>query len=391
MSSDRTTDPTTASPPGPSTPARTPTRPPGRPSCRSTPPDLHPGRPRASTRATSTRRSGNPTRTALETCLAALEGGERGLAFASGLAATTAVLVACSGPATRSSPRPTCTAARSACSSGSSSRGASSPATPTTPRPPGFAGDHRRRRRSSSGSRRRPTRSCKSSTSPPSPSWPTSRGDARGGQHLRLAVPPAAARARGRPRRPQHDQVPRRPLRRGRRGGRSAEASCSSRSRSTRTRPAACRGRSTAYLTLRGLKTLAVRMDRHCANAPALADWLAEQPAGRARSTTPACRTTPATQSPRRQMRDFGGMISVRLAGRRRGGAAVPDADEAVQPGGEPGRRRVAGLPPGDDDARQHPGGDPRGPRRRRRPGPPQRRHRGRRRPAGRPRAGRLA
>src|SRR6201987_2600782 len=37
-------------------------------------------------------RSGNPTRTALETCLAALEGGERGLAFASGLAATAAVL-----------------------------------------------------------------------------------------------------------------------------------------------------------------------------------------------------------------------------------------------------------------------------------------------------------
>ena len=36
-------------------------------------------------------RSGNPTRTALETCLAALENGERGLAFASGLAATTAV------------------------------------------------------------------------------------------------------------------------------------------------------------------------------------------------------------------------------------------------------------------------------------------------------------
>src|SRR6516164_7056292 len=37
-------------------------------------------------------RSGNPTRTALETCLAALEEGERGLAFASGLAASTAVL-----------------------------------------------------------------------------------------------------------------------------------------------------------------------------------------------------------------------------------------------------------------------------------------------------------
>src|SRR5450631_3604175 len=37
-------------------------------------------------------RTGNPTRAALETCLAALEGGEAGLAFASGLAASTAVL-----------------------------------------------------------------------------------------------------------------------------------------------------------------------------------------------------------------------------------------------------------------------------------------------------------
>src|SRR5215211_3797928 len=39
-------------------------------------------------------RSGNPTRAALETALAALEEGERGLAFASGLAATTAVFAA---------------------------------------------------------------------------------------------------------------------------------------------------------------------------------------------------------------------------------------------------------------------------------------------------------
>src|ERR1700742_2194643 len=37
-------------------------------------------------------RSGNPTRSALESCLASLEGGERALAFASGLAASTAVL-----------------------------------------------------------------------------------------------------------------------------------------------------------------------------------------------------------------------------------------------------------------------------------------------------------
>src|SRR5690348_6409705 len=37
-------------------------------------------------------RSGNPTRAALEECLAALEGGERGLAFASGLAAEDCVV-----------------------------------------------------------------------------------------------------------------------------------------------------------------------------------------------------------------------------------------------------------------------------------------------------------
>ena len=43
-------------------------------------------------------RSGNPTRTALETCLAALEGGVRGLAFASGLAASDTLLRAICAP-----------------------------------------------------------------------------------------------------------------------------------------------------------------------------------------------------------------------------------------------------------------------------------------------------
>ncbi len=43
-------------------------------------------------------RSGNPTRTALEECLAAIEGGERGLAFASGLAAEDTLLRTVCGP-----------------------------------------------------------------------------------------------------------------------------------------------------------------------------------------------------------------------------------------------------------------------------------------------------
>ena len=43
-------------------------------------------------------RSGNPTRTALETCLAALEGGRTGLAFASGLAAEDCLLRTATSP-----------------------------------------------------------------------------------------------------------------------------------------------------------------------------------------------------------------------------------------------------------------------------------------------------
>src|ERR671921_3012703 len=45
-------------------------------------------------------RSGNPTRTALETCLAALEGGRTGLAFASGLAAEDCLLRTVTKPGT---------------------------------------------------------------------------------------------------------------------------------------------------------------------------------------------------------------------------------------------------------------------------------------------------
>ena len=54
-----------------------------------------------------------------------------------------------------------------------------------------------------------------------------------------------------------------------------------------------------AWLTLRGLKTLAVRMDRHCDNAEAVADFLRHAPAGRPRSSTPACPTHQATRSQR--------------------------------------------------------------------------------------------
>jgi cystathionine gamma-lyase len=69
-----------------------------------------------------------------------------------------------------------------------------------------------------------------------------------------------------------------------------------------------------AWLTLRGIKTLAIRMERHCANARRLASWLAEQPQVQ-RVYYPGLRTHPGHELARRQMRDFGGMISVSLKG----------------------------------------------------------------------------
>jgi cystathionine beta-lyase/cystathionine gamma-synthase len=69
-----------------------------------------------------------------------------------------------------------------------------------------------------------------------------------------------------------------------------------------------------AWLTLRGIKTLAVRMERHSANARHLAAWLAEHPRVE-RVYYPGLPNHPGHDVARRQMRDFGGMISVRVRG----------------------------------------------------------------------------
>jgi cystathionine beta-lyase/cystathionine gamma-synthase len=68
------------------------------------------------------------------------------------------------------------------------------------------------------------------------------------------------------------------------------------------------------FLVLRGLKTLAVRMERHCDNAMALADWLASHPAV-ARVYYPGLTGHPGHAIAARQMRRFGGMIALRLSG----------------------------------------------------------------------------
>jgi len=73
-----------------------------------------------------------------------------------------------------------------------------------------------------------------------------------------------------------------------------------------------------AWLTLRGIKTLAIRMERHCANARRLASWLVEQPRVE-RAYYPGLPSHPGHELAKKQMRDFGGMISVRIAGGKEG------------------------------------------------------------------------
>ncbi len=69
-----------------------------------------------------------------------------------------------------------------------------------------------------------------------------------------------------------------------------------------------------AFLTLRGIKTLGVRMDRHCANAEAVASYLAEHPEV-TEVHYPGLPDDPGHELAARQMSGFGGMVSFRLRG----------------------------------------------------------------------------
>jgi cystathionine gamma-synthase len=68
------------------------------------------------------------------------------------------------------------------------------------------------------------------------------------------------------------------------------------------------------YLVLRGVKTLALRMDRHCANAAAVAELLSGHPAV-ASVHYPGLPQHPGHSVARRQMNGYGGMVSFVLAG----------------------------------------------------------------------------
>jgi cystathionine gamma-lyase len=67
-----------------------------------------------------------------------------------------------------------------------------------------------------------------------------------------------------------------------------------------------------SFLALRGLKTLALRMERHCENAYDLAQWLSTQPEV-ARVHYPGLPSHPQHELAKRQMRAFGGMVTIVL------------------------------------------------------------------------------
>ncbi|PKL95808.1 MAG: methionine gamma-lyase [Gammaproteobacteria bacterium HGW-Gammaproteobacteria-8] len=69
----------------------------------------------------------------------------------------------------------------------------------------------------------------------------------------------------------------------------------------------------TAHLVMRGLKTLELRMQRHCASAMQIARWLERQP-GVATVHYPGLESFPQHALAKRQMRDFGGMIAFELS-----------------------------------------------------------------------------
>ncbi|RMG81022.1 MAG: cystathionine gamma-synthase, partial [Chloroflexi bacterium] len=66
------------------------------------------------------------------------------------------------------------------------------------------------------------------------------------------------------------------------------------------------------FLVLRGIKTLSVRMERHCENAMKIARFLEDHPAVKY-VYYPGLESHPQHELAKRQMRGFGGMISIIL------------------------------------------------------------------------------
>ncbi|MEO7081586.1 MAG: PLP-dependent aspartate aminotransferase family protein, partial [Flavobacteriales bacterium] len=71
------------------------------------------------------------------------------------------------------------------------------------------------------------------------------------------------------------------------------------------------------FLVLRGLKTLHLRMERHCSNGRAIAEWLVKHPKVD-KVYWPGLKDHGNHELAKRQMRDFGGMMSFTIKGDRK-------------------------------------------------------------------------
>ena len=79
------------------------------------------------------------------------------------------------------------------------------------------------------------------------------------------------------------------------------------------------------YLVMRGLKTLAVRMDRHCENARAVVDLLVGHDAVET-VLYPQLPDHPGHAAAAKQMKDFGGMVSFRMRGGKEAAMRVAES-----------------------------------------------------------------
>ncbi len=84
-----------------------------------------------------------------------------------------------------------------------------------------------------------------------------------------------------------------------------------------------------AWVFLKGLETLSLRMKAHSANALALARWLEDQPAVR-RVYYPGLESHPQHELASRQQSDFGGLVAFEVAGGREAAWRVVDGTELL-------------------------------------------------------------
>lgn len=86
-------------------------------------------------------------------------------------------------------------------------------------------------------------------------------------------------------------------------------------------------GAQEAFLILRGLKTLEIRMKQHCANANAIAQYLNTNPKVE-KVYFPGLESHPNHEIAKKQMKDFGGMISFEVKGGKEAGMKLVNALE---------------------------------------------------------------